>query len=243
LNRRLILLNVVLAGAVVYAGVEVRRQWVAAKEREVQIRRGSVPPAPAPPFTLQPEVPPVMASGYATIAQRFLLDPSRNPDLPIEVPPPLPPPPPRPPLPFFHGMMNIGDGPEISLSQTSGSVHKWLHPGETIGDFKLVAFTADDIELEWNGQRIVKQLAELSGHEAGPGQPAETSAEAEPAPVRVAKPPGNYGPDAASNAVGEHSCVDGDTTPAGTVLNGLQKTIVKNPLFGSENCIWRPVGR
>ena len=242
MNRRLMVLNVALAGAVVYAGMEGRRQWVAANERKAQILRTQVPPAPAPPFTRQPEVSPVLASGYANIAQRFLLDPSRNPDVPVEPKPLPPPPPPRPPLPFFHGMMNIGDGPEISMSQTSGSVHKWLHAGEAIGEFKLVAFDADNIELEWNGERIVKPLVELSGHTGGTGQVAEAPPENDQPPTRVIPPPAPVGP-GAENVAGERACQSNDTMPVGTVVNGVIKTIVRNPLFGSENCIWKPVGR
>jgi hypothetical protein len=234
------LLNVALVGAVVYAGVEVRRQWTAAREREAQIQRAKVPPAPAPPFTRQPEVPAVMAAGYETIAGRFLLDPSRNSKVPIEVPPPPPPPPPRPPLPFFHGMMNIGDGPEIILSEKEGTEHKRMHAGEAIGEFTLVAFNADSIELDWNGERIVKPLVELSGHREGPGQQAEESS---PEPVaRVAPTPGDYGP-GDPNGTGERACVPGDTTPEGTEKDGVVKTLVRNPLFGSVNCIWKPRGR
>jgi hypothetical protein len=235
-------LNVALVGAVVYAGVEGRRQWVAAKERQADIiRKGFVPPAPAPPFTRQPEVQPVLASGYAPIAQRFLLDPSRNPDVPIEKPPAPPPPPPRPALPFFHGMMNIGDGPEVSMSATANAVHRWLHAGEKIGEFKLVAFDADNIELEWNGDRIIKPLAELSGHSAQ-GQAIEAPPENDQPPTRVIPPPAPVGP-GQENVAGERSCQANDTMPVGTVMNGVVKTIVRNPLFGSENCIWKPVGR
>lgn len=240
MNRKLMILNVVLAGTIVYGGMELRGQWLAAKAREAKIRSGQVAPAPAPPFTKLPEVAPVMASGYANVAQKFLLDPSRNPDLPIEVPPPPPPPKPMPPLPFFHGMMNIGDGPEIILSEKEGTEHKRMHAGEAIGEFTLVAFNADSIELDWNGERIVKPLVELSGHREGPGQQAEESS---PEPVaRVAPTPGDYGP-GDPNGTGERACVPGDTTPEGTEKDGVVKTLVRNPLFGSVNCIWKPRGR
>jgi hypothetical protein len=242
LNRKLVVLNLSLVGAVVYAGMDLRRQWVAAKEREAQIQRtAKVAPAAALPFTRQPEVAPVMASGYAKIAQNFLLDPSRNPDVPIPAPPPPPPPPVMPPLPLFHGMMNIGDGPEIIMSVNAAAAHKRLHAGETIGEFQVVAFNADQVELEWNGQRMTKTLAEIAGHGAGPQQASETSqADAAPA-TRAAPAPAAYGPDKAENSAGEHACVDGDTTAVGTEKDGLVKTMVRNALLGSENCIWRPV--
>jgi hypothetical protein len=233
------ILNVVLAGTIVYGGMELRGQWLAAKAREAKIRSGQVAPAPAPPFTKLPEVAPVMASGYANVAQKFLLDPSRNPDLPIEVPPPPPPPKPMPPLPFFHGMMNIGNGPEIILSLKTDATHKRVHAGEPIGEFTLVAFNSEQVELQWNDQRIVKSLAELSGHSAVPQAVQESAAEAPIVNERPPVVPGDKGP-GTENAAGERACQEGDTDPPGTERDGVVKIIGKNSLFGTEYCIWRP---
>jgi hypothetical protein len=236
-----VLLNVALVGAVAYTGVELRRQWVAAKERQAQISRGQIQPTPAPPFSKLPEVAPVLPSGYSTIAQKLLLHPSRNPDLPVEVPPPPPPPPVRPPLPAYHGMINLGDGPEIILS-VGAAAHKYLHPGDPIGDFKLVGFSADEVELEWNGERFRKRLTELVAH-SGQQQAAASEPDAAPVAVRAPVTPGAYGPDKNANGNGERACVDGDTTPVGTEKDGVVKTIVRNALMGSENCIWKPVSK
>jgi len=240
LNRKLVVLNVALAGAIVYGGVELRGQWLAAKAREKQIQQDAVAPAPAPPFTRLPEVAPVMASAYANVAEKFLLDPSRDPNLPIPVPEPVPPPPPMPALPFFHGMMNIGNGPECIMSVTASAEHKRVHAGEQIGEFTLVAFNADQIELDWNGKRVVKSLAELSGHGSGP-EAAEAPAPVEAAAVneRPAVVPGDKGPGDA-NAAGERACQAGDTDPPGTERDGVVKTVGRNTLFGTEYCIWKP---
>jgi hypothetical protein len=234
-------LNVVLAGAVVYAGVELRVEWLAARAREARIQRGKPAPAPPPPFTRLPEVAPVMASGYASVAQKFLLDPSRNPDLPVEAPAPPPPKPPMPALPVFHGMWNIGDGPEILMSEKPDSAYKRLHAGDTIGDFTLVAFNSEQVELEWSGQRIVKSVADLEGRhttvEAAGGAPLawnDPAAATRPKIVEEDKGPGQ------ENAIGERACVPGDTAPPGTERDGVVKTIIKNPLFGTENCVWKP---
>jgi hypothetical protein len=233
-------LNVALAGAVVFAGVELRGQWLAAKAREDRIQRGKVAPAPPPPFTRLPEVAPVMASGYANVAEHFLLDPSRNLDPPYEPPPPPPPPPPpMPALPFFHGMMNIGNGPEVIMSVRSDAPHKTMHAGDAIGDFTLVAFNAERIELEWNGQRIVKSLAELSGHSAGPQAAAESAPEAAAVNERPPVVPGDKGP-GEGNENGQRSCQDGDTSPAGTERDGVVKTIGRNAFTRAEYCIWLP---
>jgi hypothetical protein len=148
-----------------------------------------------------------------------------------------------PALPFFHGMMNIGDGPEIILSATANAVHKRMHPGESIGEFLLVAFNADDVEFEWNGKRIIKPLAEISGHGAGPPGAEPSQAEAAAPPPRVEPTPASYGP-GVENAIGERSCVPGDTSPEGTEKDGVVKTLIKSPLIpGVVNCIWKPKGR
>lgn len=239
MNPKLMVLNVALVGAIVYGGVELRGQWLAAKAREAQIQRGRVAPAPAPPFTRLPEVAAVMASGYANVAQKFLFDSSRNPDLPIEVKPPPPPPPPMPPLPFFHGMMNIGNGPEIILSLKTDAAHKRVHAGDTIGEFTLVAFNSEQVELQWNDTRIVKSLAELSGHSAAPQAVQESAPEAavvneRPPVVSESKGPGT------ENSAGERACQEGDTDAPGTERAGVVKTIGRNALFGNEYCIWKP---
>jgi hypothetical protein len=242
LNRKLMVLNVALAGAIVYGGVELRGQWLAEKAREARLPRGQVAPAPPPPFTKLPEVAPVMASGYAEVAQKFLLDPSRNPDVPVEVvppPPPPPPPPPMPPLPVFHGMMNIGNGPEVIMSVNPLIGHQRVQAGGAIGDFTLVSFNSEQIELEWNGKRIVKSLAELSGHKAGPQAAQESAPEVAAAPARVAPVPAELGP-GMENAVGERACQEGDTLPAGAEREGVVKVVGRNSLLGTPYCIWRP---
>lgn len=235
-------LNIALVGAAVYAGVELRRQWAAAKEREAETIRHNVPVTKAPPFPKAPEVPPVMASAYEPIASNYLLDPSRNSEI-VKDPPPAPPPPPqRPPLPLFHGMMDIGDGPEIILSEDAKTEHKRLHSGDKIGQFTLVAFNSENIELEWNGERIIKALAEIAGHGAGPRQAVEAS-HAEVAATAAPKPqPSPLGPGPEGSG-GTRGCLPNDSTPVGAVVGDVKKTLVVNALTGSQNCIWVPVTR
>ena len=110
MNRKLLILDVVLAAVAVYAGFQFRGQWLAAKAREAAILNRKLTPPPPPQFAPLATAPPVLSAGYAEIAQKLLFDRSRNSTVVVEVPPP-PPPKPMPPLPVYHGMMNIGDGP------------------------------------------------------------------------------------------------------------------------------------
>jgi hypothetical protein len=132
LNRKLLILDVVLAGVAVYAAFQFRSQWLAARAREAATLNQKLAPPPPPQFTPLPAAPPVLSAAYAEIAQKLLLDRSRNSTVVIEVPPP-PPPKPMPPLPAYHGMMNLGDGPAAILSLSAAAPQEEIHPGEVIG--------------------------------------------------------------------------------------------------------------
>ena len=160
MNRKLLILDVVLAAVAVYAGFQFRSQWLAAKAREAAIVNQKPTPLPAPQFTPLATAPPVLSAGYAEIAQKLLFDRSRNSTVVVEVPPP-PPPKPVPPLPVYHGMMNIGDGPAAILSVNASSPQMEIHPGETIGPFKLVDVNTQEIALEWDGKIIRKSVDEI----------------------------------------------------------------------------------
>ena len=92
MKRRIVILNLVLAGAVVFAGLQLRNQWQAARAREAAtLRRPAAKPAPAPPYYPLPGTEPVLAAGYKDIAQKMLFDPSRNSTIVVEVQAPPPP--------------------------------------------------------------------------------------------------------------------------------------------------------
>lgn len=245
MNRKLLLLDIVLLAVVVYAGLQFRDMYSSAKAREAAQQGVKVKPLPAPPTPQTAPDPPVMATHYAPIAQKFLWDKSRNPEVPVDPTPPPPPPPPMPKLPVYHGMMDFGDteGPIAIMSTDMGKPHKAIHPGETIGDFKLLAVNHDGIDLEWNGQKVHRKLEELldRSHKAvaQADPPAIPGGYATPPPPRPPdKPPAQYGPGDQAGDV--KRCVENDTTPAGTVVDGFRK-IVKPGMF-AKTCYWEPVG-
>jgi hypothetical protein len=141
---------------------------------------------------------------------------------------------------LYHGQMNIGTGPMAILSATANGAHQGLHPGETIGPFKLVDVNSDEITLEWEGKTIRKNVDELLDRSA-PQQAvvstARTEQPAAPAPV-VAKTPTGPGAD---TGAGFKRCELNDNTPPGTVVDGYRK--VANPTPFGEACRWDPVGR
>jgi len=232
LNRKLLILDVALAAVAVYAGFQFHSQWLVAKTREAAILNRKLNPLPPPQFTPLATAPPVLSAGYAEIAQKLLFDRSRNSTVVVEVPPP-PPPKPMPPLPVYHGMMNIGDGPAAILSVNATSAQMEIHPGEPIGPFKLVDVNTDEIVLEWNGKQIHKALIEIAAAPA-PEPQAQAPVDNTPAPPR---PPVKAGP-GEDTGRGFKTCSMADGMAEGTVSEGYRKVVYHSP-FGPM-CRWDP---
>ena len=186
------ILDAALIAAAVYAGLHVRGQWRLAKERENAFLSRRVAPPAAPPLPALPPIPPVLPVEYADVAQKMLLDKSRNSTVVIETPPP-PPPIPVPPLPFYHGQMRLpGELPIVILSETSGAAHQAVHPGEKIGPFKLVEATSRELAFAWGDKVIRKNLDELLDR-SGASAPAAPAARPNTAPPPAAQVPGGPG--------------------------------------------------
>ena len=238
MNRKLLTLDVVLAAVAVYAGFQFHSQWLAAKARQAAIVNRKPNPLPPPQFTPLATAPPVLSAGYAEIAQKLLFDRSRNSTVVVDVPPP-PPPKPMPPLPVYHGMMNIGDGPAAILSVNATSAQMEIHPGEMIGLFKLVDVTTQDIALEWDGKIIRKTVDEIldrTTRQVLADANAQAPAEAPPPAIAVIKSPLGPGEDTGR---GYKVCIPNDSTPDESVVDGYRKVSIKTP-FGSA-CRWDPV--
>jgi hypothetical protein len=239
LNRKLLILDVVLAAVVVYAGFQFRSQFRAVQAREGALTDRKPGPLPPPQFTPLATAPPVLSAGYAEIAQKLLFDRSRNSTVVVEVAPP-PPPKPVPPLPVYHGMMNIGDGPAAIMSLNAGSQQMEIHPGDAIGQFKLVDVNTQEIALEWDGKVIHKTVDEILDRSVR--QVVADSNTAPPAPplpvLPVIMTPLGPGEDTGR---GYKTCLVNDSTPDQTVVDGYRKVSTRTP-FG-QSCRWDPVGR
>jgi hypothetical protein len=238
LRQKLLLLNLALAGAIVFTGVQLRDLYRAAKAREAAVLNQKVKPAPPPPITALPPAPAVMPSGYADIAQKMLFDRSRNPTVVVEVPAP-PPPKPVPPFPVLKGMMNIGDGLTAVFAEKPGGSGSEVKPGERIGQFKLLAVNEEEAVFEWDGRefhkrvedildRTLKESAETSRPAAPPGVPP-------PAVVKTATGPG------AQTGEATRACNPNDSTAPGAVVDGYRKVMTTTP-FG-QACRWEAVAR
>jgi hypothetical protein len=239
MNRRSwIVLNLALAWAVVWAVVQLRDGWRAARAHQAAILNRRIAAPPLLPWQPLPSPPAVLPATYKEVAQRDLLDRSRDPNVPIEPPPPPPPPPPVPPLPVYHGYMNLA-GPMAILSVTAKSEHQAVKPGGTIGEFTLRSVNTKEIEFAWRDQVIHKLVEELEDHTI----PVQAAAERFAPPVPAVAPPPPPPPAAPGPGelthFGVKLCNPGDSSPEGAVVDGFRKVLKPTP-FGNS-CYWEPV--
>jgi hypothetical protein len=234
-KRKLLLANLALLAVTVAGAVHLRREWIDARAREQAVLRKHIQPTPPPPMIPLPATEPVRAASYSDIAQKMLFSKDRNPVV-VVAPPPAPKPIPMPALPLFHGVLNLGDGAVAIMSEGPKGPHRDYQPGDKVGAFKLVAVDNEELVLEWEGQTIRKKVDEILDRGPAPplaaGQPA-AAASAAPPPPPVAKAAAAPGIDLGT---GVKACVPGDTSPAGTVADGMRKVIRATP-FGAR-CYW-----
>jgi hypothetical protein len=175
-NRRLLLLDfaLILFGAGLIWLLHDR--YLTARAHEAAVLGKKVPPKAvlAPPSP--PLVRPAQPAEYADVAQKTLFSKDRNPNVVVEVPKP-PPEIPMPALPIYHGQMAIGEPIAILSLPKQAAIQKGYHAGDTVGDFKLIAFDREKIELEWNGKKVERKPEDLA-----PKEPLPVAAAA-PSPV------------------------------------------------------------
>jgi hypothetical protein len=241
LRRHLWLIDLSLLGLTVWAGITLRERWDAAKGREEALLRQMIPAVPPPVIPGLPGINPVTPAAYIDVAHQFLFSRDRNPTVILDPPPPPPPVKPMPALPAAYGMIDLGGGPTVILSEKPGARHRGYRPGDTIGEFKLLAINGRELTFEWDGKQVKRQLEQIIDKKAAEstapppeGQPAA----AKPAATVTSLAPVKAGPGV---ELGENSraCVPGDSTAAGTVQDGFRKVVTKTP-FG-DSCRWERV--
>jgi hypothetical protein len=233
-KRKLLLLNLTLLALSVAAGVHLRREWIDARTREQEVLERRLRPVPAPRVAPLPAVEPVKAATYNEIAQKMLFSKDRNPIVVVEAPPP-PKPVPMPALPLFHGVVDFGDGPMAIMSEGPKGAHRDYQPGDKVGAFKLVALNNEELVLEWEGKTITKRVDEFIDRSTPAPAAAGQAAAAKAAPVAPPVTTAAAAPGGDLNG-GVKACQPGDTSPAGTVSDGMRKVIKPTP-FGSR-CYW-----
>ncbi len=232
------MLNLVLAGLTGFAGWRLRQDWLRDHQHSSTIINHQVKPAAAPALSPVPSPAPFAAPTYADVAQKDLFSKDRNPNVVIE--PVVEKPRPKwPRMPILYGVMGLPGGLIAMLAEKPDSRSRGVSVGETIGDLKVVALTADKISFEFDGQvqeKNVQDLVDRGGHAA---EVAEANTPQNPAnqAVRPGGPavPPKPGADVGMGAQAK-ACDPRDTSPAGTEVDGFRKVVKLNP-FGAE-CTW-----
>lgn len=249
MKRRLLWINLALVAALAACGYLLRERWKEADRRQREILSAN-PAAPAKATEKNAAAePPPRAASYFEVAEKMLFSKDRNPAVAVEAPPP---PKPMPPLPAAYGVMDIGSGP-VAFLAAKGQAQRGYRAGETIGEFKLLEISQQELAFEWDGKTIRKKVDELRGESrdapAGPAQQPAAAAAAAPRPAGAAAPP--PGADATTNTTnpsadadpfgrdsgpGKKLCKPGDATPAGTVVKGFKKVVGFSPV--APICFW-----
>lgn len=269
MNRKLLLLNLMLLTLAGLLGWQLRQHWLTARAEEAIIIEKKEPPAPVLPPPSPEPVDPAVPADYYNVAQQTLFSQDRDPSVVIVTEPP-PPPKPLPPFPSYHGQMAMGEEPVILLS-VDGARQKSYRAGDQLGELRLISFTADQATFEFDGRTVERRLEELkpAEGEAPPSRPAAKAASParNPAPNSSAKSTGAgpapgasvssigspAGASANSGKVGDRDskpklgeqrgkfrlCAAGDESPAGTTAEGYRK-VLSVDMIGTS-CIWEPI--
>jgi hypothetical protein len=242
LRRYLWLIDLTLLGLSLLTVSVLRDRWDHARQREEALLRRTIAPAPAPPMAALPGVTPSRPEAYMNVAQELLLSRDRNSTVILDPPPPPPAPKPMPPLPLAYGVINLGNGPTLIMSEKQGAQHRGYRVGEKVGAFTLVAINGQEIIFDWEGKQVSRRLDEiidkkaLEAKEPPPEQPQAVAAKPAQAVTSLGKTEAGPGVELGSSS---RACVPGDTTPAGTVKDGYRKVVNKTP-FG-DSCRWEAV--
>lgn len=246
MNRKIVMLNLLLLGLLVWLGMQLRAGWLEAKAREqAALARAAKPGQVVPPPGV-PQVEPTPATSYIDVAQRMLFSKDRDPSVLLDPPPPPPAPPPEkpvPPLPSYYGQMSFGE-PVIVLA-TEKIAQKSYRVGEKVGDFKIASFDSDTVTFEWEDKVLKNNVRDLTPKEPerpAPG-PAAAAAPAAASTKAIGTKMGGAEPKldpvlGAANGL-YRACVDSDNSPDGTVKDGYKKKIAQT-LMGSS-CQWEPI--
>lgn len=241
MTRRLRLLDLGLVALLALLGFQLHKERLRAQAREQALLHSSFKANPVRSLAPLPKVDPLAPSTYSDVAAKNLFSKDRNPNVILD--PVIPPPEkPVPPFPVARGVMLWGGvPPTVVLADKAGGQQRGYHPGEKIGEWTIASVDNSYVIFEWNGKQFKKRIDELLDRTPivmaeAPAQAAAPQAASKP--VQSLSANGTAGPGADMGA-DMKACVAGDTTPAGTIVDGMKKVEGQTP-FGSA-CRWEKV--
>lgn len=261
MTTKFVALNLLLVAALGVVGWQAKTHWDEAQARRRASLGAKIAPAVAPAVAPAPKPEEPAAAKYVDVAQKNLFAKDRNPNVIIDPPAVTEKPKPMPPLPVLYGVMGLPSGMRALMAEKSGAGTKPVQAGDRIGEFKILSLDAQNIVLEWDGKPISRKVDELidrtSARDAGGAGPVAaapvvtnlSTPAAQQAPGQqqnaAAPPPGvnqasagKPGAEVGAPGHSERGCLQGDSSPAGTVVDGYRKTVSAG-LFGTV-CRWVP---
>lgn len=247
MKPKFIALNVCLIAAIATIAWQARVRWDAVQTQRQSHLRAVMKPAAPPPSKPVPKQDPATAAKYVDVATQDLFSKDRNPNVVVETPK-VEPPKPMPPLPVVFGVMGLPSGTKAIMAEKSGAASRTVHTGDMIGAFKIVALDTQNVTFDWDGKDISRKIEDLIDRSATAptanaqqaqvgGAPAATAQNNQPAPVAAPTSAKDLGVElGAAGKPSSRACAPGDSSPAGTVVDGYTKTVSKTP-FGSV-CRW-----
>ncbi len=250
MKRRLLLLNLLLAGAAALLVYRLQDHYREVQAGERKVLAAKPAPVPPPKIAALPVVSPVSPAQYAVVAQKTLFSPDRNPD--VVIPPPAKVEKPVPPFPAAEGVMIFGDvPPTIILTAKNSKEQRGYQAGDTVGEFKIKSIDSTQVVFEWDGKEYPKEISELVDKSIQPAQnnapaastqPMVTNAAPSNEPVVNNATPANASGPGIDMGGGYEACQPGDTSPEGTVSDGRKKVFVPSPFSpGGKSCHWEAV--
>jgi hypothetical protein len=239
LKAKLIALNVLLV--VVLGGIvwQARNSWNQARKTRQDTVNVKVKPLLPPPLAPAPKPESDPATKFSDVATKDLFSKDRNPNIVVEAPK-AEPPKKMPPLPIVYGVLGLPSGTKAIMAEKAGIPGRPVHEGDRVGEFLIASLDPQTVTFDWDGQKIAKKIDDLidrsgppvEGAGQGAAVPANNAGATPPRPAELNVKPGP-GKDTGG---GFRACVPGDNSPAGTIVDGYRKNVLKSP-FG-ESCNW-----
>ncbi len=252
MKPRFIALNILLAAGIGIVAWQAHARWSEARDERLSALNTKAKPGRLPPLAVEPRPDAPPATKYVDVATNNLFSKDRNPNVVIE-PPAVEKPKVMPPLPIVYGVLGLPSGTRALMAEKADAPSKPVRAGDTIGEFEIASLDPQTVVFNWEGKAITRKIEDLMDRSnrgagagsapanAAPGNSNAAAAPAAPPPPAYNPPPPLPGTSQMGAEVGtatrsERVCVPGDTTPAGTVVEGYRKIVNVTP-FGNS-CRW-----
>ena len=247
MKRRLLLINALLAGALILGGAELYRGYIEGEQRFARLDE-LADPKQAPAYAAPGKPSDVRAANYLPIVDRFLFSADRNATVVVEVvaPPEIV----RPPLPSLTALVDLGGGPTALMTADDDAAPRWVGLNEKIGEFEFKRVQGNQVMVAWRDQEfVVEEAEERPAPRPRTGRVPKKSGTRPPRTPRPGSPPtdlaGGSPPAVSGGAVKMGNPINdetrtvaaGDNSPEGTESDGYVKTVNQTP-FGPQT-FWK----